>query len=49
MLAAIRTLKAVPGTAHADLRINSLIDASHYFYLIGQTFTAIDPQTTRSN
>jgi len=43
MLAAIRTLKAVPGTAHADLRINSLIDASHYFYLIGQTFTAIDP------
>jgi putative two-component system response regulator len=43
MLAAIRTLKAVPGVVHADLRINSLIDAAHYLYLVGQTFTAIDP------
>src|SRR5258706_6300482 len=43
MLAAVNTLKGVPGSAHSELRINCLIDASHYFYLIGQTFSAIDP------
>jgi putative nucleotidyltransferase with HDIG domain len=45
MLAAVKTLKGVPGLAHSELRINCLIDASHYFYLIGQTFSAIDPAT----
>ena len=39
----ITTLKALPGPAHAELRINCLIDASHFFYLNGQTFNAIDP------
>lgn len=43
MTSAVATLKAVPGTAHSELRINALIDASHYFYLVGQTFSAIDP------
>ena len=43
MSSAVRTLKSVPGTAQAELRINCLIDASHFFYLIGQTFSAIDP------
>lgn len=39
----ITTLKGLPGPAHAELRINCLIDASHFFYLNGQTFNAIDP------
>lgn len=43
MAAAIQTLKRLKGTEHAELRINSLIDSSHFFYLIGQTFNAIDP------
>lgn len=43
MLSAVRTLKVVPGLANAELRINCLIDASHFFYLIGQTFSALDP------
>jgi putative two-component system response regulator len=43
MTSAIRALKGVAGTAHAELRINALIDASHFFYLIGQTFSSIDP------
>ncbi len=43
MSSAVKALKAVPGTDHSDLRINCLIDASHFFYLVGQTFKAIDP------
>jgi putative two-component system response regulator len=43
MASAIRALKQIPGTQHAELRLNSLIDASHFFYLVGQTFSAIDP------
>jgi putative two-component system response regulator len=39
----IQTLKRIPGVDNADLRLNALIDASHYFYLAGQTFNAIDP------
>jgi len=42
---AIQTLKKIEGLAHHDLRINCLMDASHYFYLAGQTFSAIDPAT----
>jgi putative two-component system response regulator len=43
MRAAITTLKGLTGTNHASLRINSLVDASHFLYLIGQSFDAIDP------
>jgi putative two-component system response regulator len=43
MASAIATLKAVKGTAHSDIRVNCLIDASHFFYLVGQTFNAIEP------
>ena len=43
MASAIATLKGIPGTAHGDIRINCLIDASHFFYLVGQTFSAIEP------
>jgi putative two-component system response regulator len=40
---AIRTFRRIPGTDCAELRVNALIDASHYFYLVGQTFAAIEP------
>lgn len=42
---AIQTLKQIPGSEFPDLRINCLIDASHFFYLTGQTFSAIEPAT----
>jgi putative two-component system response regulator len=41
----VRTLKRIKGLEHPELRINCLIDASHFFYLIGQPFNAIDPAT----
>ena len=43
MREAIATLRALTGVAYADLRINALIDAAHFLYLIGQSFDAIDP------
>ncbi len=44
--AAINAIKEVRGLSHHELRINCLIDASHYFYLLGQPFKAIDPART---
>ena len=43
MASAIRSLKMIQGTAHADLRINALIDASHFFFLSGHSFDALEP------
>ena len=43
MKAAIKALNRIQGTLHSDLRINCLVDASHFFYLSGQTFSSIDP------
>jgi len=43
MTSALETLKRVPDELHAELHINCLIDASHFFYLVGQTFSAIEP------
>ena len=43
MASAVDTLHQIPGEAHADLRINCLIDASHFFYLVGNSFSAIQP------
>ena len=42
---AIHALKAIQGTSNADLRINILLDAAQFFYLVGQTFNAIEPAT----
>ncbi len=40
---ALRAVRAIQGNDHAELRINCLLDGSHFFYLVGQTFSAIDP------
>jgi putative two-component system response regulator len=41
--AQIDTLKSLTGIGHAEIRINSLIDAAHFFYVLGQQFQALDP------
>lgn len=43
IVGAIRKLK---GASHAEERINTLIDAAHYFYVIGQPFSSIEPART---
>jgi len=43
MATVARAVRALPGSSHADLRINCLMDVSHFFYLMGQTFSAIEP------
>jgi putative two-component system response regulator len=39
----VKTLKRLKSPANAELRINCLLDATHYFYVIGQSFSAIEP------
>jgi putative two-component system response regulator len=41
----VGALKGLEGTGQAELRINCLIDAAHFFYVLGQPFTALDPAT----
>lgn len=41
----VKTLKGLEGEGHAELRINCLLDAAHFFYLTGQTFNALEPAT----
>jgi putative two-component system response regulator len=43
MSRAIQELNSWQGAEFADLRLNALIEASHFFYLVGQTFAAIEP------
>jgi putative two-component system response regulator len=45
MTSVISGLKKIQGTTNAELRINCLIDAAHYFYVIGQSFSSIDPSS----
>lgn len=40
---AVEALKELRGTSCAELRINTLVDAAHYFYLGGHTFKALEP------
>ncbi|MBL0140896.1 MAG: HD domain-containing protein [Betaproteobacteria bacterium] len=39
----VTAIKRIPGTQSAEDRIGCLLDASHYFYVTGQGFAAIDP------
>jgi putative two-component system response regulator len=43
MATVLDTLKEIQGPTHSELRINCLVDVSHFYYLQGQTFNAIDP------
>jgi putative two-component system response regulator len=43
MTSVAQALKSIDGPQYSDLRINCLIDISHFFYIIGQTFNAIEP------
>jgi len=38
----IEAIRRMPGSIFADIRVNCLLDASHYFYLGGQAFTGIE-------
>jgi putative two-component system response regulator len=38
-----KAIRTISGAAHADLRINCLLDIAHFLYLMGQSFTAIEP------
>ncbi|HEX4333994.1 MAG TPA: tetratricopeptide repeat protein, partial [Usitatibacter sp.] len=40
---ALAVVREVTDDANIELRINCLIDGAHFFYLIGQTFKAIEP------
>ncbi|MGE0357873.1 MAG: HD domain-containing phosphohydrolase [Burkholderiales bacterium] len=39
----VAALRHLEGTESAELRINALIDAAQYFYVIGQPFSSIEP------
>ena len=43
MQTVVKALKKMPGHAHHDLRVNCLIDVSHFFYILGQAFSGIEP------
>jgi putative two-component system response regulator len=43
-LGAVRdALRKISSPIHPELRVNCLLDISHYFYIAGQTFSAIEP------
>ncbi len=39
----VGSLRKMRGALFAEERINTLIDAAHYFYVIGQPFSSIEP------
>lgn len=39
----VRAITQIRGDSHAEVRIESLIDAAHFYYFIGQPFSSIDP------
>lgn len=39
----VAVLRRITGSDNAELRINALIDAAHFFYVIGQPFLSIEP------
>ena len=40
---ALEVVRDVSDDSNVELRINCLVDGAHFFYLIGQTFKAIEP------
>lgn len=43
MAEVVNSIQKLKGTDQAELRINVLVDVSHFFYVIGQVFSAIEP------
>jgi len=43
MASVIITLRRISEGANADVRTNCLLDVAQYFYVIGQSFSAIEP------
>jgi len=43
MSSVIKTLRTLRDDSNAELRINSLLDVAQYFYVVGQSFSAIEP------
>ena len=41
----VNALKTTEAIGNSDLRINILLDAAQFFYVVGQTFSAIEPAT----
>jgi putative two-component system response regulator len=39
----VAALRKIKGVGNAEVRINTLIDAAHFFYVIGQPFSSIEP------
>ena len=39
----VSALRKLPGTAHAEVRINCLLDAAQFFYVTGQPFAGLEP------
>ena len=43
MTNAVAALRNLEGSENAQLRINALLDAAQFFYVVGQSFNAIEP------
>src|SRR5690349_8558415 len=43
MSSVIKSLRAIGNDSNAELRINCLLDVAQYFYVVGQSFSAIEP------
>jgi putative two-component system response regulator len=43
MNSVLATLKSLKGPSNAELKANCLMDIAHYFYVVGQSFSSIDP------
>src|SRR5690349_1435180 len=41
--AVIDTLRLIKGNDNAELRVNTFLDSAQFFYLVGQTFNALQP------
>lgn len=43
MVEVLNSIKQIQGIVQPELRINVLLDVAHYFYVSGQSFSAIEP------
>jgi putative two-component system response regulator len=43
MKSVVTTLKALKSVTNVEIKTNCLLDAAHYFYVVGQSFNALEP------